>query len=514
MLQIRRRQINRQATGVSRPLPPPVNGWNAKDSLDGMKPYDAVILENWFPRQSDVITRKGYTEHCDTGEGTGKHVKTLAEWKAGGSRKLIAGCNGKLINVTTSTPSTLGTGFTVDRWRWANFGERVFFVNGTNAPQDYDGTTLSATAWSGSGLTIANLSDVCVFKERLFFIEKNTLNVWYAALQAVTGTLTKFPLKYSGTFGGTLVSIGTLAIDGGSGADDLILFYLSSGEVIVYQGSDPAVAADWSRVGTFFIAPPMTNPAPLLQYGSDLVAITHGAYTPITKVMAYGRTQPSQLDLSDQISGAVVQASDSYHDNEGWQGVHFPTGRKLIVNVPRSTTAFDQHVMNIDTRRWCKFTGWNFPVFGLFEDDLYAGDCNGVVHQCDTGTSDNGDAIVVDAQTAWNNFGAPNQLKNFTEMRVIFAAISDPGAVMTFGTDFVISIPTSSIATAAVTSGGIWDQAIWDQDIWAGATQAIQSWQGINGEGYWGSMRLRVSLTSQQVSWMAGNVVMKPGAMV
>lgn len=512
MLQLTGRKVNRGPQAVERPVPPPVGGWNARDALDSMKPMDAVQLENWFPRQSDVTVRSGYSLHCNTGEGT-HSVQTLAEWKAATSRKLVAGCNGKLINVSTSTPSTLGTGFSKDRWNWVNFSERLFLVNGTDAPQDYDGTTLTATSWSGTGLTVTNLSDVCVFKERLFFIEKDTLNFWYAGLQAITGTLTKFPLKYTGTFGGTLKAIGTITSDGGVGQQDLIAFFLSSGEVILYTGSDPGDATSWSRIGTFFIGPPIGD-ASLVQYGSDLIAITDGAYTPLTKVLPFGRTQPSQLDLSDKISLAVTEAMRLYRDNTGWQSIFYPRGRMLIFNVPRSTSAFDQHVMNTDTQSWCKFTGWNFAIFGLFSDNLYGGGTDGKVYKCNDGYSDNGSAIVADAQTAWNYFGSSDRLKNFTMARIIFSAVSDPGALLTIGTDFDISVPTSTVSTSSVSTGGVWDTAIWDVDTWGGATQSIRGWQGITGIGFSASMRLRVSLTSQNVSWRSSSMVMKAGGLV
>lgn len=512
MLQARRRPISRGQQAISRPLPPPVGGWNAKDALDGMKPTDAVILENWFPRESDVVTRGGYSLHCNTGEGA-HNVETIAEFKSGATRKMLVGCNGKLINTTTSTPSTVGTGFTNNRWRWVNFGERLIMVNGLDTPQDWDGTTLTSTAWSGSGLTITNLSDVCVFKDRLFFIEKNTLNVWYASLQAITGTLVKFPLKYTGTFGGVLKAMATVTIDGGSGPDDIMLFYLSSGEVIVYQGSDPGVAADWGRVGTFYISPPIAE-GTVAQFGSDVVALTHGAYTPITRVMPYGRSSPAQLDLSDKISGAVSQAAEQYSDNTGWQIIFYPFGRKLIFNIPRSASYFDQHVMNVDTKAWCKFTGWNFPVFGLYNDNLYGGGTDGKVYQVDTGFSDNTTAITCDLQTAWNYFGNSGQEKNFTMARVIFGAVSDPEAVMSIGTDFEIAIPTSAVETSDVDGGGQWDTAEWDVSEWAGSEQAIRGWQGITGQGYSASMRLRVSVDAQEVALKSGNIIFKPAGMV
>ena len=186
----------------------------------------------------------------------------------------------------------------------------------------------------------------------------------------------------------------------------------------------------------------------------------------------------------------------------------------LIFNVPRSTAAFDQHVMNSDTKSWCKFTGWNFAVFGLFNDNLYGGGTDGKVYKCDTGYSDNGTAIVADGQTAWNYFGSTDRLKSFTMARVILNAISDPGALMTVGTDFDIDVPTSAVSTQSVDAGGVWDVAVWDVDTWGGATRTLRGWQGISGMGYSASMRLRLSLTLQNVSWLSSSVVMKPAGMV
>lgn len=477
-----------------------------------MEPTDAVILENWFPQETDVITRLGHALHCNTGEGA-HNVETVAEYKAGTTRKLLVGCHGRLINATTATPSTVGTGFTSNRWRYVNFSEKIFLVNGLDAPQDWDGTTLTSTAWVGSGLTNGNLSDVAVVHQRLWFVEKDTLNAWHADLKAITSTLTKFPLKYTGSFGGALRSIGVLSIDGGDGADDLTVFLLSSGEVIVYQGTDPTDATNFSRVGTFSIGPPISG-APLLQFGNELLAITKSAYTPVSRVMPFGQSQGKELDLSKKISGEVSRVIKSYGGNTGWQAVFFPEGNKLLVNVPRSTAAFDQHVMNLSTRAWCKFTGWNFPSFGRFNDLLYAGGTDGKVYQVDVGYSDNNDAIVPDVQSAWNYYGSTQQQKNFTMARVILAGITDPGATMSFGVDFVIPVPSAAVSTQAVEEGGVWDVAIWDVDEWAGATRAIQGWQGITGQGYAGAMRLRMSLTAQQVAWRAGNVIFKPAGLV
>ena len=46
----------------SRSITAPVGGWNARDSIAAMNVADAVIMDNFFPRTTDVMVRKGYTD--------------------------------------------------------------------------------------------------------------------------------------------------------------------------------------------------------------------------------------------------------------------------------------------------------------------------------------------------------------------------------------------------------------------------------------------------------------------
>lgn len=48
--------------------------------------------------------------------------------------KLIASANGKIWDVTSGTPASLGTGFTSDRWQTANHSTKLIMVNGEDAP--------------------------------------------------------------------------------------------------------------------------------------------------------------------------------------------------------------------------------------------------------------------------------------------------------------------------------------------------------------------------------------------
>ena len=112
-------------------IPAPTGGWNASDSLDRMPASDAVRLVNWIPRPGFVQTRRGYQLHA---EGLGGPVETLVAFRGPSSQRMLAAADGNLWNVTTGTPSSLGSGFANNRWQWTNHTGRLILVNGASTP--------------------------------------------------------------------------------------------------------------------------------------------------------------------------------------------------------------------------------------------------------------------------------------------------------------------------------------------------------------------------------------------
>jgi hypothetical protein len=129
---------NGQALRVN--VPCPSGGLNTKDSESAMDPMDALIMENWFPNQGSVSTRKGFTEYAT---GLSGYVETLMEYNANTIRKFIC-ANGTTLNDITNPASiiSVGTGFTNARWQWVNFNAYLIMVNGADSPKTFDGTTL------------------------------------------------------------------------------------------------------------------------------------------------------------------------------------------------------------------------------------------------------------------------------------------------------------------------------------------------------------------------------------
>lgn len=425
-------------------VPAPVGGWNTRDPRDSMPAEDAVELENWFPSQGYVQTRRGYIEHVNT---SSQRVEMLAEFVDGATPKLVAAYGGQIVNVTSSTPSVLRSGYTNDRWQWAQFddasgGARLGLVNGTNAPAVYDGSTVTDMTISGSGLSVNRLIGIHIFKNRSFFWEANTQDFWYSAAEALGGALTKFPLGRVAGFGGNLVAMGTLTVDGGSGIDDFAAFLMSTGDVLVYQGTDPG--SDWALQGIFRVGAPLGNRA-IAKFGGDLLVMTRDGY--ISLARHFGIERGFASSISDKISTTVNENATNYANNFGWQVVLYPKGQYLLFNVPVSETVFQQHIYNTVTGAWALFTGQNAICWATFRDDLYFGGVGGV-YKADSGLNDDTAAISSSAQQAWTYLGDRANNKRFTAVRPLVAVNIGTNFDIGIGIDF--TDPSTSTRTVSL----------------------------------------------------------------
>jgi hypothetical protein len=140
----------------------PTGGLNALNSLADMPPTDAVILDNWFPRTTDVVTRNGYVAWSTGLTGS---VETLIAYRYGAVNQLFGIASGSLRNCTTqgASTSTSITGLTNSRWQYVNFGTPgghfVYAVNAADYPLLYDGTTWLQVG-NGTGAAIASITFV------------------------------------------------------------------------------------------------------------------------------------------------------------------------------------------------------------------------------------------------------------------------------------------------------------------------------------------------------------------
>lgn len=478
----------RNGQALRKNVPSPSGGLNTKDSESAMEPTDALIMENWFPGQGSVSTRKGFTQYAT---GLSGYVETLMEYNANTVRKFIC-ANGSTLNDITNPASivSVGTGFTNARFQWVNFNAYLIMVNGADTPQTFDGTTLAASTISGSGLTVSELNGINVHKNRVYVWNSNAQDVWYGATNAIGGVFTKFQLSRVAPFGGNLVSMMTWNLDGGNGVDDYAVFLMSSGDVLLYQGSDPS---SWALLGTYKIGRPIAIRG-AKKVAGDIVIITDQDFVFFSEVFK----NDGSVTQRGKLSGAAIEAVNDYGSNYGWEIAMYPKAGWLLINVPvANNTTYHQYVINTITGAACKFTGMNASTWGMYNNNLYFGG-NGKVFKADDGFNDNGANINCDIQAAYNNLGSPqekivNSYRNTIKL--------DGSAVVNSIVNFDYGRGETSQNSSSVAQGSFWDVAMWDVAMWSPEGLTRNELIYSSGQGVDLGMRIKVSINGQQLFW-------------
>jgi len=498
-------------------LPSPVGGWNARDSIANMEPVDAVQLVNFFPSYSNVVLRGGYSNHAT---GITGQVETLMNYSTGSSESLYAIAGTQIYDVTASgaVGAPVATGLTNARWEFINVttggGSYLYLVNGVDAPLLFDGTTWASITGISTiaitGVTTTTLNNITLFKNRVWFSQKNTLKSWYLPTNAVGGAAQALDLSSIAKFGGYITDVATWTIDAGYGVDDNLVFITSNGEVIVYAGTDPANSATWALIGVWKLGAPIGDRC-FMKYGGDILILTYDGLMPLGESLQSSRLDP-RVALSNKIQGAINKSSTLYADNFGWQ-IHYSAKNNAVwINVPVDEGSNqEQYVMNTITKSWCNFKGWAANCWELFGDNSYFGG-NGVVCKAwDSTYADNATDIDTDVLQAFNYFDQRGIKKYFTRARPSLLTNGAASILIAMNVDFDLSEPTASLSLSPA-KYATWDSSTWDNSIWGDDGLSItNNWQGITGIGYSGGIHMNTSTQGLQIEWAATDVVYQTG---
>lgn len=496
-------------------VPAPVGGWNARDSLADMAPTDAASLINWFPTTTDVMVRKGYSQYAT---GMASQVETLMPYAGGSTDKMFAAtANGKFYDVTSAgaVGAAAVSGLSNGRWEYQNIstsgGNFLMAVNGTDKLRGYNGTawwTDGDGTHDITGFDTATAYNINLFKNRIWMIQKNTLNAWYLPTSSIAGAAQQFPLQSVARKGGYLVDMSPWTIDAGYGVDDLLAFITSKGEVIVYRGTDPASVNSWALVGVWEIGAPVGKRC-LMKYEGDLLVIGQDGLSPMSAALQSSRVNP-KVQLTDKIQWAVSDAVTNYGANFGWECLYYPKQNMIIMNIPVNTNSNqEQYCMNTITKNWSRFTGWSANCWALFQDNPYFGG-NGFVGKAWDTYADNATNITTTAAQAFNYFRSPGILKRFTMIRPIINTDGSPGISANLNIDYQINTNSSPITTTPVT-GATWDASLWDTGVFSAGLAITKLWQGANGVGYSAGVQLNTATNGIQVRWVSTDIVYETG---
>lgn len=500
----------------------PVGGLDAVSSIAAMPETNAVIMDNFFPNPTSVVLRDGYISQST---GLPAWVETIMGYSSLTTAEKIFGISGTaLYDCTTvgAVGAAAVTGLTNARWEYTNFsipgGACLYAANGVDSPLFYDGaawtkvTAISTPAITG--VTTTTLRNPVVWKTRVWFVQNNTNLAWYLPVQASGGAATSFDLSTIFRLGGSLQSIMTFSVSSSTSFDDYIGFLSTEGELAVYQGTNPAAPATFAIVGVYYCGKPIGRRC-WFKYGSDAVIITQGGIVSVTKVISVGIQQPEDA-VSYKIQRLINDDISMYSANFGWEGVVYPLGNKVILNIPENTNSRShQFVMNTINSQWCSYgmisTPWNATAFCSIGSNLYFGG-NTVVQKCDTGQSDGGSQIVGSLVPAFSYMKTDKQ-KQFTMVRPILLTTGTVTPVMSLNTDFNITLPTGTptFSTAGVS---LWNVALWNVSFWSTGPTVQKNWQTVFGVGFSATVYLQVASKLSTVELLSFDYVLRDGGIL
>jgi len=489
-------------------VPAPVGGWNARDALAAMPATDAVVMDNFYPSTGTVDLRPGRVEWAT---GLSGSVKSLMAYNSLTTQKLFASTNTNIYDVTSSgvvgaAVSTCTSG----KWEYRCFtnsgGSFLVMVNGVDKLKVYDGTTWKdidgASTPAITGITTSQITNINIFKRRIWFVKKDSLSAYYLAIDAFGGAATEFPLGPVFSKGGYLVAQANWTIDGGQGVDDYLISVTSEGELAVYQGTDPSSATTFALVGTYDVGKPIGKKC-FTKYGGDLIYLSKQGVFALSKLLQSATLEKTKA-LSNKIDNAFKDAILNYGNVFGWSARLHPTQSAVIINVPMAEDGDSvQFVMNDITRMWCRFTGWSANVFEPFGTDIYSG-TGSKVYKNWVGTVDGTTPITGKCQQAYLKVGPIESVVNLIRPNLQLQGIITLQTAI--DTDF--SLFNTQIDESFVTYGSgysYWDSGVWDTATWSGGlTPITNNWlTNANSPGFSHSFRLQCTSSAAQVSWVS-----------
>ena len=468
--------------------------------LTAVNGNDAALLydgTNWI-KYANISTAQTISNLTSSGT-TCTLVTSSAHGLVTGNQVTIAGASPAAYNGTFKITVTNGTTFT---------------YTALSAPATSPASPLGSytVAKFITGVDSSNLIHVNLHKERLYFIEENTLNFWYLGANAISGAATSYPLGGIARNGGFIMAMGTWTLDAGYGSDDYAVFVTSNGEAIVFKGSDPSDPTDWSLIGVWQLGQVFARRC-FFKFGGDLLLITQDGIVPLAGALQSSRLDP-RINITDKIYNAVNEAANLYNTEFGWQIHYYAKQNMLIFNIP-VIGGQQQYVMHNITKSWASFSGFNATCFEVYEEDMYFGG-NGFVGKFWDGLSDNDQNIKASCQQAYSYFDARGQLKRFTMVRpILFTDNGTPTVLCGINTDFDTQNNVGQVSfNPALISVGVWDTSTWDNADWGGGNTISKQWQGVTGIGYAAGIILNIATQDIDVRWASTDYVMERGAVL
>lgn len=524
-------QQTQQVTNV----PAPTRGIDARQNLSDPEPKVCIYAFNMEPSEFGMQVRKGYREYqAGIVDSTSLGVRTIIPYAGDETDdRLFAVTQEGIWDVTvdgaapiqklafgsTVSPAGFGvyTAYTTDA------GDNIlFYADRENGLFIYDPDLDTWAAAAGiTGITIADITYVSVHKQRIWLAVKNDTTGYYLAPGAIAGAVTAFYFGAKFKHGGELVAVLNWSVDGGTGLDDYLVAVSRAGDVIPYQGDDPALDS-WQNVGTYFIGALPAGNKIASDFGGELLLLSEFGITSMGDLLQASEARsPAAESISFKVARLLRADLQSLKNQEGWQLHYAATQGYLIVCTPkRANYPHLQYVLIRTTEGWCFWRSVPMICVDSWRGETYFGTADNTVEvmDVDLDNTDNdnvaaGEPINFSLLTSFSHLGQPGRFKRgeFTRPTFIGAAIPVFRTRLLYDYKRPEILPPAAPFTPA---NNLWDVALWDLAFWSGGASdshwSVRGGLGIGRtiaiaiNGYSGSPTILVDI---DLMWRTGGVL-------
>lgn len=505
---------------------PPVRGLNTTGNIAGMRPDDALEMDNFISGDLGVTVREGWRDYAvniDSAHPDNNEIRTVFSYSASSDLSTASPLINSELFATTdqgiwfiegggdmtgvAPEIALSGSVYAGRMNCVQFvtvaGVYLIACSETDGAFIYNGISwMKCTSVGGPGpgyITGANPAEfahVVAFKKRLMFTERGSGVVWILPVGQVGGAVVAFDFGPLLRHGGMVLGCANWTQDAGEGTDDRLVILGSAGDLLIYSGNDPTSADDWANNGTWYIGQPPVGRRCFTSSGGNVFVLTQFGVIPVNQIVQGGLDNilTSDTDYLIQIrklQDALNRDFANLLNTVGWELLSIPSKALLFLGRPVQISGeFFQYAYQQHNLAWSRLVGIPAVTFGLRLNEMYGGCDNGrVIRVLDGNTDgmdidgDNAEEVRARITPAFSYFGSPTVLKQALMCRVNFLSNQSPGYALQMNTDFAANL----IGTTPVpgsTAGSLWDQSFWDQAYWAGGRSAFGEWRSVEALGY------------------------------
>ena len=221
-------------------------------------------------------------------------------------------------------------------------------VDGSGSPVLFGNGKISSGAFATqTDLSTDEFDGVIAHQDRLFFWKTgDDLDFYYGDVGAITGGLTRFPLGRLGNITGSILCIQSMTVDAGHGMNDTMAVFTTTGQIVIYEGTDPSDPQDWRLLTRISAAPPVSKNA-FVKVGSDLWMLTASGVVSVSQTI-----RDSSLALVSTISRHIQQTLLSQIEQGGHWSMHLMADATGVIISREFDGVASQFIFRTDTKAW------------------------------------------------------------------------------------------------------------------------------------------------------------------